>query len=171
MTKKTVLSAITTIVHLFPYSVSHLQQNFNLSPRHWLYHKDISSLLRCFSKITHGIHWKQTKEGARKPHRRIDWANRYHRGRRDGQEEKERRTSSCYIPDTSGPLHLCWPLSRRKANGNRGQPCGKEPLFFRDVLKAIKSETTGEVRKWTIVGCDGLPYLIGNKVIRQDEDL
>lgn len=47
--QKTVLSAITTIVHLFPYNVSHLQQNSNLSPRHWLYQKDISSLLSQFS--------------------------------------------------------------------------------------------------------------------------
>lgn len=46
-----------------------------------------------------------------------------------------------------------------------GNPVAKNSCSFesvKDVLKTIKSETTGEVRRWTIVGCDGLPYLIGN---------
>lgn len=46
-----------------------------------------------------------------------------------------------------------------------GKPVAKNSCSFesvKDVLKTLKSETTGEVRRWTIVGCDGLPYLIGN---------
>lgn len=65
-------------------------------------------------------------------------------------------------------------LEHHHAGKPTGNPVAKNPCSFEsvyDVFKTINSETTGDVRKLTIVGCDGLPYLIGNKVRRQEEDL
>jgi hypothetical protein len=55
-----------------------------------------------------------------------------------------------------------------------GNPVAINPCSYdsvKEVLTNIKGSTTGGSRSWTTVGCDGLPYRIATRVIREHQDL
>ncbi|XP_062613499.1 uncharacterized protein LOC134275243 [Saccostrea cucullata] len=183
---KTILSAITTVVHLFPHNLSYLQQNPHLSPRQWLYPKNLSSQISNFSKYLDKFGnifrelrlqfvesrlekvYKSHTDGLTGP---TDTIEEGVRGRKRKRGEDLPNTTSRVQED---PYSFVEHNHPGKPTIIMGNPVAKNPCSYeavKEVLAAIKAETTGETRKWTIVGCDGLPYLIGNKVIEQEQDL
>lgn len=56
-----------------------------------------------------------------------------------------------------------------------GNPISRNPCSYdavKDVLKQIKNDVgISNYRSWSITGCDGLPYVIASRVVKETADL
>lgn len=68
------------------------------------------------------------------------------------------------------PLLSCWPPSVVVGNPISKNPCSYEAV--KAVLLDIKTATQVlDKRSWTVLGCDGLQYLLASKMFRKNDDL
>jgi hypothetical protein len=183
---KAILSAITTVVHIFPFKPSFLQWNSALSPRKWLFEDSFS--IPCQSILSMYTSASSTFRVFRE---------RFINDRLSHIFQEQRADVTGFV-DEVGDL-----LSRRKKQKTEGgsltsrvkedvynflsehhngpptivigNPIPKNPCSYesvKEVLINIKNDVgVPEKRSWSLVGCDGLPYLIASKVIRENPEL
>ena len=52
-----------------------------------------------------------------------------------------------------------------------GEPCFENPFPYDAVetvlRQLIRTTSVGDIRKWTIIGCDGLPYLLASRLLEK----
>ncbi|XP_062568018.1 uncharacterized protein LOC134230270 [Saccostrea cucullata] len=183
---KAILSAITTIVHFFPNTPTFLQENHHLSPRKWLYSQSFntlsSNLLSYLERFSDFFRYlrssfiesrlqiilKQQKEGLTGA---TDFIQEAISRRKRVKEDEDTRSKSRirYDPYDFVPHNHHGKPTIVMGNPVTTNPCSYDAV--KEVLTNIKDSTTGGCRRWTVIGCDGLPYLIASRVIREHSDL
>ncbi|XP_062577384.1 uncharacterized protein LOC134239238 [Saccostrea cucullata] len=180
---KAILSVITTIIHIFQNPCTDLQIKNEFSPRNWFYNIEISehvsalmnvfnfyeekfrSLREKFIKNRLAIICSQQHPGLTSTEDALSSLLVNNKKMKFSEKSKNKIDAYCFIDHhhkNAPKIQMGNPISVN--------PCSYESVEV--VLSSIKAEVgIPENRKWTLVGCDGLPFLLSHRIIKHSEDL
>ncbi|XP_062577048.1 uncharacterized protein LOC134238946 [Saccostrea cucullata] len=179
---KAILSTITTVVHFSLNPPYNLQNNDSFSPRLWLYQSSISdSMQKVLALVNHyEDHFRYLRENYIEGRLQILAAQR-RPGLTDPEDtisillKNEKKTkfsdkSRCQVDCYSFLEHN----HKNTPNIHMGNPISVNPCSFnaiKSILEKLKTELgVPERRKWSIIGCDGLPYLLCQRVLQDNPE-
>ena len=160
---KALVSVITTTIHLIPPIPSFIQSDASLSPTSWLY-RNIDTI-QLVTKIRNFISHYDTI---------------FSQYRTSFIQFLLEKVQQEVVSGTSGSMNI--PGSCQVPSGHAGitkvvtgKPIFLNPCSYRAVdavLQNLKDSNCEENdRKWTMIGCDGLPYVLGSRLIEKDANL
>lgn len=171
------VSVMTNILHIYPPNITKFQNDYNLSPKLWLY-KDVN-VKNDVMELIHKSSEEFQKYRRQFIYDRLAIINNenIHRIEDDVSEEiktnkriKVSKTSRQNIDIYS----FCESYHTGKSNLQIGEPLMENPCSYKsveNVLRHIQHSTIKGDRLWTMVGCDGLPFVLGTNIIKESEDL
>jgi hypothetical protein len=167
-----VLSVVTSMIHIIAKDATTLQHDQALSPSSWLYGRsseEIVSAIEAFSvKALHtfnayredfiadmiGITFKEQQQ--------CDPVSTKNNNIVHKQTEDRYDFVSSHHPTETPDIIT-------------GETCYTNPCSYKavkDVFGHISEKLhVGSTRAWTVVGCDGLPYVLGARLIEQEPEL
>ena len=157
------VSVITTSIHLIPPDISVLQFNQQLSPSNWLYNNlnipaavmKVKDSFRVYNDIFSTYRSKFVDTVLTKVHNEITRNETAYLDMYDYSFVPENAPVTATEVRTAPPIFLN-PCSYRAVN---------------DVMQTIHTENCKGGRKWSGIGCDGLPYILGARLIEKDAGL
>ncbi|XP_053374886.1 uncharacterized protein LOC123530450 [Mercenaria mercenaria] len=171
---KTTASVITMLLHITPALYSNLQESPHLTPRQWLFQENNSTTV---ASIRHYIKEAESK---------FDTIRNCFLASRLKAIVTEKKEQTTYSKGWfNGPINkidfadpYAWATSchpDEKPHVKVGEPALFNPCSYDSVKKVLKHVQdqchVGDNRTWTCVGCDGLPYVLGSRLIEKNDDL
>ncbi|XP_062620908.1 uncharacterized protein LOC134282522 [Saccostrea cucullata] len=179
---KAILSYVTTVVHFFPNPTTELQLVNNLSPRHWFYNVNISDKYNAIVEFIHSYEnlFRSLRESFIES--RISCLlQQQHPGLNCTEDIvcdllKNRNMKFSDHSRTQVDVYSFLPHSHTSPPTiQMGNPISVNPCSFQSVQVVLENLkcTTGipDHRQWSIVGCDGLPFLLSHRIIKDNPHL
>ncbi|XP_069103763.1 uncharacterized protein [Argopecten irradians] len=177
---KAKLSVITNIIHILPLFSTSIQTSPQLSPFHWLFNDKIRTL----EAVTRYVETSQQSFETYQHQfieSRLYHLRQEHNGHIhdiiDTHIQKQRSHKKTGITTPSSSFIHTDPYKFVQAKHpespptvSMGNPCMVNPCSYEaveTVLSHIAKETCSGNRKWTMVGCDGSPYILGSRLVEK----
>lgn len=180
---KAILSYITTVVHFLPKPITNLQINQAFSPRHWLYNINICDFSSAvFNFINHSevlfrslrdnfiqnrlqIIFQQQRPGLSSSDDVISIMLKNDKKTKFSENSRSKIDMYSFLEHRNNDIPEI-----KMGNPISVNPCSSAAV--KSVLESLKAELDiPHSRQWSIVGCDGLPYLLSHKVVHDNPDL
>ena len=172
------VSVITTVMHLFPPHPSRLQFDPALIPSSWLYSPNLD--LQMLSDKIHALllHADTTFQRLRNSFLQRRILEVYHQQTQtpEGIHDMVDEDAAPVKTDELGSLYVTVPHHHadQPTKTTMGDPIFVNPCSYASVekvLRSIQTTCSDNNRKWTVAGCDGLPYALGSRIIERTDDL
>ena len=157
------VSVITTSIHLLPPDITYLQSVRHFSPKVW-FHTNIDKVLTVTKIRQMFLDLNGIFQGYRQSFIELILKKSY--------SEVQHNTDSFV-----NMYSYEYVQSKHKDGPTRvitGEPLFLNPCSYRaveDVLSDIHSRNCSGQRRWSVIGCDGLPYILGTRLIDNDVNL
>ncbi|XP_061171013.1 uncharacterized protein LOC133201813 [Saccostrea echinata] len=179
---KAILSYVTTVVHFFPNPTTDLQLVNNFSPRHWFYNIQISDK---YSAIVEFINFYENLFRSLREHFIENRINVLLQQQHPGLTSTEDIVSDLlknkkkkFSDNSRSQVDVYSFISNSHTTSptiQMGNPISVNPCSFKSVQVVLENLkcTAGipDHRKWSIVGCDGLPFLLSHRIIKDNPHL
>ncbi|XP_069122376.1 uncharacterized protein [Argopecten irradians] len=166
-------SVFTNIIHIVPDPVMQLQKRADLSPVHWL-RTDNPALTQFASKMSDNFdEHKQHFRKYRDEFIAMKITKVFSEVRDDGLDHIDMADSDAApIPQQSDDRYTFVSSGHvgAKPKVTMGDPCFENPCSYESVQKVFDHisdlcDLDSGAHSWTFVGCDGLPYTLGSRIL------
>ncbi|KAK3098397.1 hypothetical protein FSP39_019148 [Pinctada imbricata] len=176
-------SVVTTVLHIIPDVSSNLQRQVHLSPFQWLYcnidpsdtYNKINDFLKCQSKEFNMIRNEFLIKRIQQVFHEQFCQNGTLMDDIDLLSSSDQCSSSLKKDISNDPYNFVVHNHQQQPKVSLGEPLPMNPCSYEsveDVLSIIfEKMSSGSDRKWTILGCDGLPYNLGMRIIDKSPSL
>ena len=178
---KVKLSVITSVIHILTRNVNLLQCQIQLDPYLWLYHTQVQTenvIQRLFQFLKHCSTVFQ------------EYRNKFVIERLNKVYKEQLPNGTDFIDTLINDINTDIPRGNTNEDPysfiehnhpdnppdvKLGEPVLTNPCSYdsvNEVLNSLLNSTVNNTdRKWTILGCDGLPYILASRLIEKDETL
>ena len=176
---KMFVSVITSVMNIIPSPHTNLQYDQALSPSSWLYKPTLSTADIVAGMMAKLAYYNEIFNKYRDTF--LTYRIKYIRSKQTQQgatitDNIDNNTFSMDTPDELQGLDdsvvSCHPQQPPKIS--MAEPVMVNPCSYaavREVMTDISTTSNQDGRKWNVIGCDGLPYVLASRLIDNDRNL